>query len=192
MLNPPSERKSLHNRDVSYRGYARADGLFDLEGELLDTKHYGYMSHEGPRPAGQAIHRMRVRVTVDDALRIQAIQTSMDNAPFGECGEADKHMQRMVGVTLGPGWRKAIDSAIGGSQGCTHMRELLFNLATLAFQTIPHYQEHLRHEAGLPRVEGDQPPFYMGKCMSWDFDGPVIARVAPQFIGWGRTAPKSA
>ncbi|MDM0117743.1 hypothetical protein QTI66_37195 [Variovorax sp. J22R133] len=24
----------------------------------------------------------------------------------------------------------------------------------------------------------------MGQCMSWDFDGPVIARIAPQFIGY--------
>ena len=49
-----------------------------------------------------------------------------------------------------------------------------------------------RREAGLPRFEGDQPPFYMGKCMTWDFNGPVVARVAPQFIGWARPARKPA
>jgi hypothetical protein len=50
---------------------------------------------------------------------------------------------------MGPGWRQAIDRTIGGVQGCTHLRELLFNMATAAFQTIPHAQ---RHEAGESRA----------------------------------------
>jgi hypothetical protein len=45
-----------------------------------------------------------------------------------------------------------------------------------------------RVKAGLPRTEeGAEPPFYMGKCMTWDFNGPVVARVAPQFIGWKKS-----
>ena len=42
----------------------------------------------------------------------------------------------------------------------------------------------------LPRFDGDQPPFYMGKCMTWDFNGPVVARVAPQFVGWVKPVRK--
>jgi hypothetical protein len=26
----------------------------------------------------------------------------------------------------------------------------------------------------------------MGRCIGWAFDGPVIARHYPQFIGWAR------
>ena len=91
---------------------------------------------------------------------------------------------------MGAGWRQAIDRAIGGVQGCTHLRELLFNLAPAAFQTIPHAKEVRRREAGLSRFDGDQPPFYMGKCMTWDFNGPVVARVAPQFVGWVKPVRK--
>ena len=33
------------------------------------------------------------------------------------------------------------------------------------------------------------PDHEMGKCLSWDFDGPVIARIAPPFIGDRPKAP---
>lgn len=192
MLSPAAARSPLHTRAITFRGYARDDGLWDLEGELHDSKHYGYESSSGPMPAGTPIHHMHIRVTVDDTLCIQAIESSMDATPFGECGVAGDTLQRMVGQTMGAGWRQTIDRAIGGVQGCTHLRELLFNLATAAFQTIPHAKEVRRREAGLPRFEGDQPPFYMGRCMTWDFNGPVVARVAPQFVGWVKQVRKDS
>ncbi|MDB5953776.1 hypothetical protein [Ramlibacter sp.] len=41
--------------------------------------------------------------------------------------------------------------------------------------------------SSLPRSEvieipaDGKPPFYMGKCMTWAFDGAVVQRTAPQF-----------
>ena len=58
-------------------------------------------------------------------------------------------MQQMIGVTMGPGWRQAIERALGGVRGCTHLRELLFNMATAAYQTIPAYRHRLRRHARL-------------------------------------------
>ncbi len=190
MLSPSPNRTPLHTRAITFRGFAREDGLWDLEGELHDSKHYSYTSGSGPMPAGTPIHHMHLRVTVDDSFCIHDIETSMDSTPFGECQSADATMKRMIGQTMGPGWRQAIDRAIGGVQGCTHLRELLFNLATAAFQTIPHAREVRRREADLPAQEGSAPPFYMGKCMTWDFNGPVVARVAPQFVGWAKPGRK--
>jgi hypothetical protein len=184
MLPSPAQRTPLHNRTLTFRGYARADGLWDMEGELLDLKHYDHLHGNGTRAAGEPVHHILVRVTVDAQLRIQDIQTSMNRTPFGECGVADQHVRRMVGQTMGRGWRKAIDTAMGGLHGCTHLRELLFNLATAAFQTIPHDLEMKRMARGEPMHTSDQPPFYMGKCMTWDFNGPVVARLTPQFAGW--------
>jgi hypothetical protein len=193
MLSTPAARSPLHTRAITFRGYAREDGLWDLEGELHDTKHYGYDSSSGP-VQGRHAHPPHAHPRDGGRRRfcIQAIESSMDATPFGECGVGRRHLQRMVGQTMGAGWRQTIDRAIGGVQGCTHLRELLFNLATAAFQTIPHHQEVRRREAGLPRFESDQPPFYMGKCMTWDFNGPVVARVAPQFVGWVKPVRKSS
>jgi hypothetical protein len=93
-------------------------------------------------------------------------------------------MQKLVGLKMGPGWRKALNEAIGGVAGCTHLRELVFNAATAAFQMIPHYRSTQGYTIrdDLQVTQPGQPPFYMGQCMSWAFDGPVVQRVAPQFF----------
>lgn len=184
MLPTPTERTPLHTRTLTFNGYARADGLWDMEGELRDVKHYDHPHGTGTRAAGEPVHHILLRVTVDAQLRIHDIASSMHRTPFGECGVADQHLRRMVGQTMGAGWRKAIDTAMGGLQGCTHLRELLANLATAAFQTIPHHVEMQRLARGEPMHASDQPPFYMGKCMTWDYNGPVVARFAPRFVGW--------
>jgi len=93
-------------------------------------------------------------------------------------------MQRLVGATLGRGWRRAIEHALGGTLGCAHLRELLFNMATVGIQTIPHYKRHLRREAGLSDPVLKRPPPHVGKCLAWDFNGTVVKRVRPEFAGW--------
>ena len=184
-LTPPAERIPLHTRAVVYRGYHRADGHWDIEAELTDTKAYRLEGTErGDLPPGTPIHAMLIRATVDDDLVIQAIESSTGSAPFDECQQGGAPMQRMVGVKMGPGWRQAIERALGGVKGCTHLRELLFNMATAAYQTIPVYQWRLRREAGRPVVADGQPPYHLGRCLAWDFNGPVVARLHPEFAGW--------
>jgi hypothetical protein len=193
---PAAEPRShLHTRSVVYRGYHRDDGLWDIEAELSDTKTYTLeRSERGLMPPGTPVHGMAIRATVDDAMTIRAIATSMDSTPFDECQQGNDPMQQMVGVTMGPGWRQAIERALGGVRGCTHLRELLFNMATAAYQTIPAYQHRLRRQAGLPEPDSKEPPYHLGKCIAWDFDGPVVQRHYPQFAGWQplkRAAKKS-
>jgi hypothetical protein len=40
----------------------------------------------------------------------------------------------------------------------------------------------------MEAMNGGKPPFYMGQCMTWAFEGPVVQRLAPQF--WRRPATK--
>jgi hypothetical protein len=182
---PPSQpRTHLHTRNVVYRGYHREDGLWDIEAELTDTKTYTLeRSEKGAMPPGTPVHDMAIRATVDDTMTIREIASSMDHTPFGECQQGKDPMQQMVGVTMGPGWRQAIERALGGTRGCTHLRELLFNMATAAYQTIPSYRERLRRQSGAPQVESDHPPYHLGRCIAWDLDGPVVQRYYPKFFG---------
>ena len=173
---PTPDRTPLHTRTLTFRGFARPDGLWDMEGELHDTKHYDHPNGPGTRLAGQAIHHLFVRVTLDAQLCIHDIATSMDTAPFGECSVADQHMRRFIGLTMGKGWRKTIEATVGGLQGCTHLRELLFNLATAAFQTLP---------AAFGGGDPDTPPRHLGQCTGWDFEGNGVKEYFPQFYGRG-------
>ena len=84
-------------------------------------------------------------------------------------------MDMLIGEKLGKGWRKTINNHLGGIKGCTHLRELLANMATAAFLSIP---------AAFFSPDGNTPPLYLGTCKSWDFNGPVVMRVYPQFYQW--------
>jgi hypothetical protein len=184
-LPEPAPRRHLHTRAVTYRGFLRDDGLWDIEGEMADTKTYGFERSDGSgMPAGTPIHGMKIRITVDEAMTIRAISTAMDHTPFPECGQGVDPMQQMLGATLGPGWRQAIEKALGGVRGCTHLRELLFNLATAAYQTVFPWRERERRLAGIAPVQASQPPYHLGRCIAWDTSGAVVARYYPQFAGW--------
>lgn len=184
-LPPPQPRRHLHTRRVTFEGYLREDGMWDIEARMGDEKTYVFDSSDrGSVPPGDRVHDMLIRVTLDDGMTIRAIETEMASSPFPECPRAEDPMQQMVGQTMGPGWRFAVDKALGATRGCTHMRELLFNMATAAYQTIFPYRSQKAREAGLPRPSGDRPPYHLGKCMSWDFDGPVVRRHYPEFAGW--------
>lgn len=183
-LPEPAPRRHLHTRAVTYRGFLREDGLWDIEGEMSDVKTYAFQHSDGrDMPPGAPIHHMSIRLTVDEDMVIRAIAVSMDSRPFGECLQGEAPMQAMVGVRLGPGWRQAIEKALGGVRGCTHLRELLFNMATAAYQTVFPWRERARREAGVLPSQNAQPPYHLGRCIAWDTQGALVLRQYPQFAG---------
>ena len=176
-------RIPIHTRAVTYNGFARSDGLWDIEGRMVDTKDYVLERFDrSPLQPGLPIHEMFIRVTINNDFKIVDIQTTLSTAPFGECINTAEPMRRLIGATLGKGWRKTIESAICGEQGCTHLRELLFNLATAAFQAIPSYLDHQRRQRGEPPPEFSSAPAYVGQCLSWRRDGPVVQKIYPRFF----------
>ena len=53
-LPPAAPRKAVHTRSIDCRGYEREDGLWDIEGRLVDTKAFHWRRREGMAdlPAG--------------------------------------------------------------------------------------------------------------------------------------------
>lgn len=184
-LPPPAPRKPMHTRAIALEGFLREDGLWDIEARLVDTKPFSQPMYErGELPPGTPIHDISLRVTVDDGLVIREICGVTDSKPLDECSQALPPLENLVGTTLGPGLRQAIERAVGGTRGCAHMREMLVNVATAAYQCVPHGQQYMRRLAGIPEAPVNRPPFHVGRCIAWDVDGPVVARVYPQFAGW--------
>ena len=185
-LSPPVPRTLKHVRRVNYQGFERDDGLWDIEGELHDSKAYDATSFRDPtkqRLAGEAIHHMWLRVTVNRQLVVQAIDVAMDSHPLQGCTEAQTALQHMVGCSMARGWRQSIQKHLGGVASCTHLRELLFNLATAAFQSVP---------AVFSSSHPDEPPRHLGQCTGWDFKGQGVKEFFPQFYGRAPQAPKLA
>ena len=166
-----------------YQGFDREDGLWDIEAELTDVKTFGFqVPNERPFPANEPIHGLKIRVTLNNKMVIQDIVTAMDDIPHPECAGAPHGMHKLIGQTMGPGWRKVINAHIGGTDGCTHLRELLFNMATAAYQTLPAGQWQRREQDGQPQPEVKQPPYHLGQCHSWAYDSPTVQRAYPMFF----------
>ena len=110
-LSPPTAaRQHLHTRQVICQGFRRDDGLWDIEGQITDTKTYDLANHDrgGWVRAGEAVHHMRVRVTIDETMLIHEAEAAIDYAPFSVCANIAPDFSGLVGLTLGPGFRKSL------------------------------------------------------------------------------------
>jgi hypothetical protein len=172
-------RRLLHTRQVVCTGYERDDGLFDIEGLLLDTKGIDTDFPYGVVPANGVLHRMRIVMTLDRKLVIRHIEAISEQAPTPVCSHINQAYASLVGVSIGPGFKNRVAERVGGVKGCTHLTELLGPMATTAIQTLaPVIQKQLRQ-----RADGD-PDFQMprhwviGTCHAYHPDGDAARRVS--------------
>ncbi|MBT5415020.1 MAG: DUF2889 domain-containing protein [Rhodospirillaceae bacterium] len=181
-LSTPVDREHIHTRTVECRGYRRADGLWDIEGHLVDTKTYGFDNQDRGRvEAGEPVHEMRLRLTIDDAFLIHEAEATTEYGPYRICGDIAPNFALLKGLTIGPGWRRGIQAAVGGTKGCTHLVEMLGPMATAAFQTIWPFNAKRRQ-----RPEGQRPAM-MGTCHAYAEDSAISRRLWPDYFDTGKT-----
>jgi hypothetical protein len=136
-LSEPAERERLHTRAIEINGYRRTDGNYDIEAHLTDVKSYGQTNYDrGYIAADEPIHDMWLRLTVDEKMHIHAVEAVSDKTPYVMCPAAAPNFTRLVGMRIKAGFLREATHAVGGTVGCTHLRELLQQMATTAFQTI--------------------------------------------------------
>lgn len=173
-LSEPQERELLHLRDIALRGYRRSDGLFDVEAHLTDTKTYGFPSEDrGFVAAGEPVHGMWMRMTLDEDLTIVACEASTEFGPYGVCPAAAPNFSRLAGLSIKRGFLRAAAERIGGAQGCTHLRELLQQMATVAIQTLYAVRSRREEEARPEK------PALLNTCLAYATDSPVVRRRWP-------------
>jgi len=183
-LPPPAARAPLHERRLTIDGFEREDGLYDIEGRIVDTKTYAYDSDwHGRVEPGTPVHDMTIRLTVDDRLKIREVAAVTDRSPFPPCREAAVNYEALVGLIIGPGWTRALRQRVGGTAGCTHITELLSQVATVAFQTMVKKREEERMKR---RIDGDsdrpkQRPLLIGTCHAFAIHGEVVKQYWPEY-----------
>ena len=168
-LSEPAERELLHLRDIELRGYRRADGLFDVEAGLTDTKSYAFENRDrGEIRPGTPLHRMLARMTLGEDMVIRSFEAATEFAPYLACPAAAPNFSALAGLRVGPGFLKAANARVGGVMGCTHLRELLQQMATVAFQTAAFLRR-------APRPAGARPAL-LNSCLAYAEDGEVARR----------------
>jgi hypothetical protein len=133
---PPAARRRLHLRRVSCEGFQREDGLFEIEGLLIDTKPTQLRLVNKEVPPGEPIHQMRVRLTIDGERRIVDASAYSEHHPYPDCMEVEAGYRRLVGMRIEPGFTREAKRLFRGTQGCSHMTELLPLMASIAFQVL--------------------------------------------------------
>ena len=170
----PAPRQRLHTRRISYEGWQREDGLFDIEAHIVDTKDKDFALVSGTRPAGAPVHEMWARLTIDRHFSVRAIETSIDAMPYPDgCEHIAPAYAKLVGANLMHGFRQALYEAMGGVRGCTHLTELIAFLPTAALQTFATLRREIEpHE---------DKPFQLGRCHALETSTETVRRYYPKW-----------
>jgi len=187
-------RKLLHSRNVFSQGFLRNDGLIDIEGTIKDTKSYNISKSNGTiLYSGEPLHKMKVFLTISMEMKIIDANAETHSAPYKICKEANFKTNELIGETIGPGWKAKVNSIIGGGSGCTHVRELLVSMATVAYQTIYGEKSRLAREAKQKGIKNPFPnnpskPPLLNTCYAFDETSEVTKEQWPKY--WKRSKPQ--
>jgi hypothetical protein len=176
-LSKAEPRKHIHTREIVCRGYLRDDGLWDVEGSIIDTKTYSFDNHDRSGvAAGEPVHSMRMRLTVDDDLVVHGAEACTEHGPHNICGDITPNYAALKGLKIKAGWRQAVLERMGGVKGCTHITDVLMGpLAVTAYQTV---RPRLK---GVPERPYDpaRKPGLMNSCHALKEDSPYAQRNWP-------------
>ncbi|GMQ76861.1 MAG: DUF2889 domain-containing protein [Gammaproteobacteria bacterium] len=185
-LSPAAPRKLLHTRTVTCHGYQRDDGLWDIEGHLVDVKTYDFDNdHRKVVKAGEPVHEMWLRLSIDDDMQIRAAEAATDYAPYAMCPDITSRFALLEGLRIGPGFHRELQKRVGGVKGCTHLVELLRPLATVAFQTL--VAKRRKRESDPDAAPGR--PLFINTCHAHASDSPEVKRRWPAFYTGPERAP---
>ena len=173
-LPPPAcAREASHRRSITINAYARTDGLWDIEGHLTDAWSAPIPKADGLLSAGEPMHAMWLRFTVDKTATIVAVQAVTDAGPYGSaCGAIAPDYAQLVGVRIARGYRDAIRRLFGRTAGCTHMNELAGAMGSAALQAL--WSELTQ--------DPDEKPFSIDGCHALKSSGPQVAKFFPRWF----------
>ncbi len=176
-----NKRVLLHQRSIKLNGFLIDDELYELEAELLDTKNYDVSNFDrGNIKAGEPIHKMKIVLTVDKEMYVKKAMANTLFSPFKICNRANDNFKMIEGLQIKHGWRKNINEIIGNIKGCTHIRELLNSLATVAFQTINSHNSK-KNSKDKKNNNSNTKPSLLSSCYAFRPKSEVVKRLWP---GW--------
>jgi hypothetical protein len=168
------QRELLHTRSVELQGFLRADGLYEVQARLTDRKSYDSRRFpDQALPAGQPLHDMSVCMSFDEDLLIHEFQATMDATPYDGCREAEPNFRSLEGLRIQPGFLREANRRVAGVKGCTHLREMLQQIATTAFQTVVGVRirnEQAQRDTQDANIRPARPP-QLDSCVGYRADG---------------------
>lgn len=174
------ERTELHHRQIDIRFFRRSDGMYEVEGRLLDRKAHAFRRalQDFDTPAGAPLHDITVRLVVDENSLVHDAGASYSAAPFALCHQAAQTLAPLKGLRVGAGWNKRVRELLGGAASCTHIVELLGPMASTIHQGFAPQRMARMSETG-----NEEHKSKVDSCYSYGRDREVVARLWPNLAG---------
>jgi hypothetical protein len=171
-------REPLHTRSITISGYRRSDGLYEVEGRLLDTKPFDFRppSDERMVKAGDAIHHMGVRIVFDVDMTVRDVIAVTDSAPYAACHGAPPTLKSLIGLRMSSGWSAEVKRRLSGAASCVHLAGLMAPMAATAFQAMAVH----RLQQSEPMQGGT--PSKIDSCLAYSRHGDLVKRRWPRFF----------
>jgi hypothetical protein len=170
------ERKEMHHRQIDLRFFQRADGLYEIEGRLLDRKAHPFrrLLQDSDTPPGTPLHDIVVRLVIDESMLVHDASATFSASPFALCHGAADTLAPLKGLRIGAGWNKRVRELLGGAASCTHIVELLGPMATTAYQGLAP-----QRLARIAQQENGEHRSKIDSCYAYKSDREVVARLWP-------------
>ncbi|HOD36169.1 MAG TPA: DUF2889 domain-containing protein [Syntrophales bacterium] len=168
--------KKYHTRTVEINTYEYDEQRLAVDGYLKDHRFQEYHLETGERRQPGLMHHMTVYLLVNKkTLDIEDLHVKMPVVPDDHCREIINSMNLIKGLRITRGFTSKIKALIGGSKGCTHIVELLTQMATSTIQGQIAYiqQGPLMSKLDIIRMVENS-------CWPWRSDGPIIKLLKQQ------------
>jgi hypothetical protein len=174
-----AEREHIHTRTITINAYRRQDGLMDVEGRITDIKPFEHHMMDGVRNAGEPVHDLSIRITLDNSLTVTDAVASMDYTAHPLCPRAAPNFQNIVGLKIEAGWNKKIKAAMSPGLGCTHIIEMLAQMASGAKQAM--WSRKAGEALEIPPAqEREMDQGMLNSCYPYRQDSPWVKKNFPR------------
>src|SRR5207247_11184836 len=101
-LLPSTSRRALkHTRTIQIEAFTRDDGLWELDAHITDIKSSDIPLVRGNLPAGEPLHSLWLRLTLDREYKIVGVAAASEAVPYtGHCDTIDSAFDRLAALNL--------------------------------------------------------------------------------------------
>lgn len=160
------EKTKIHTRKINAETYVVDDEHLLVEGVLHDDRKRDSRRSTGEIIPAGTLHHMEIRLLLKlPSLFIEDLEVHIISAPYTECFETSKVMDRMQGVSITSGFSKKVRSLASGPRGCAHLVSLLLVMGQAAFQG--YWTHESTRETEGETYSKERLSFLEGTCWAW-------------------------
>ncbi|MCW9045806.1 MAG: DUF2889 domain-containing protein [Alphaproteobacteria bacterium] len=178
-LSHADDRNLIHTRTIDLKVYRRSDDCYDVEGHIMDVKPFPHHMLDSHRAAGEPIHDLWLRLTFDTGMNIVKSEAKLDVGAHGLCHQVEPNFAELAGLHIGPGWNREVRKRVGHGKGCTHLVEMLAQMATAAMQAMWSEREP-DGEVDRPAEERSLEPGLLDTCYAYRTDSEFVRDFFPK------------